>query len=86
MLKCFSVHEVFTDEYLVNLNNTLRWFCRMGRPMTILVAVIIWVAALLIAIPQLLYFITEYLPGEERIICYSVWPDGHTNNSKIEFG
>lgn len=59
---------------------------RMGRPMTILVAVLIWVAALLIAIPQLLYFLTEYLPEEGRIICYSVWPDGHMNNSKIEFG
>jgi len=54
--------------------------------MTILVAVLIWLAALLIAIPQLLYFLTEYLPEEERIICYSVWPDGHMNNSRLEFG
>jgi hypothetical protein len=37
----------------------------MGRPMTILVAVLIWVVAMLIAVPQLLYFTTEYNPGKE---------------------
>jgi hypothetical protein len=38
---------------------------RMGRPMTILVAVLIWVVAMLIAVPQLLYFTTEYNPGAD---------------------
>ena len=37
---------------------------RMGRPMTILVAVLIWVVAMLIAVPQLLYFTTEYNPSK----------------------
>ena len=32
--------------------------------MTILVAVLIWVVAMLIAVPQLLYFTTEYNPGK----------------------
>jgi hypothetical protein len=35
--------------------------------MTILVAVLIWVVAMLIAVPQLLYFTTEYNPGKERL-------------------
>ena len=57
----------------------------MGRPMTILVAVLIWVVAMVIAVPQLLYFTTEYYPEADRIVCISVWPDGRMNESKAEF-
>jgi len=58
----------------------------MGRPLTLLVTALIWMAAMLIAIPQLLYFLTEDLQQENRTICYSIWPDGHMNDSNIEFG
>lgn len=59
---------------------------RMGRPMTILVAVTIWLVAMAIAVPQLLYFTIEYQPQEDRVVCYAIWPDGPTNESKTEFG
>lgn len=57
----------------------------MGRPMTILVAVLIWVVAMVIAVPQLLYFTTEYHPDIDRILCIAIWPDGRMADSKADF-
>jgi hypothetical protein len=57
----------------------------MGRPMTILVAVLIWVFAMIIAVPQLFYFTTEFVPEDDRMICFSIWPDGRMNDSQTEF-
>merc|ERR1719334_1993988 len=37
-----------------------------------------------IAVPQLLYFQTQDNQG--KVICYPVWPDGKTGNSRTEFG
>ena len=50
---------------------------RMGRPMTILMAVLIWVVAMAIAVPQLLYFTTEYNVQMDSITCIAYWPEGH---------
>ena len=49
----------------------------MGRPMTILMAVLIWVVAMAIAVPQLLYFTTEYNVQMDSITCIAYWPEGH---------
>jgi len=59
---------------------------RMGRPMTILVAVGIWIVAMAIAVPQLLYFQT--MEDSDRVICIGFWPDRseETGESKTEFG
>ena len=57
---------------------------RMGRPMTILVAVLIWVVGMVIALPQLLYFTTEKY-DIDKIMCIAVWPDGRMNESTAEF-
>ena len=57
---------------------------RMGRPMTILVAVLIWVVGMVIALPQLLYFTTE-IYDVDKIMCFPVWPDGRMNESTAEF-
>ena len=48
---------------------------RMGRPMTILMAILIWVVGMIIAIPQLLYFTTQYFPDSGTIMCITHWPD-----------
>ena len=56
----------------------------MGRPMTILVAVLIWVVGMVIALPQLLHFTTE-LYGGDKIMCIPIWPDGRMNESTAEF-
>ena len=56
----------------------------MGRPMTILVAVLIWVVGMVIALPQLLYFTTE-IYDVDKIMCFPVWPDGRMNESTAEF-
>ena len=48
----------------------------MGRPMTILMAVLIWVVAMVIAIPQLLYFYTQEYSDTGTVMCLSMWPEG----------
>lgn len=61
---------------------------RMGRRATIAIAVIIWVISIVLSSPNLLYFTTwefELNEDESRIICYSEWPDGPTNNSVLEY-
>ena len=50
----------------------------MGRPMTILVAVLIWIVAMIIAIPEFVFRRT-FLPEETEQAgthCMTDWPDG----------
>ena len=58
---------------------------RMGRPMTILMAVLIWVVAMVIAVPQLLYFYTTGTLKTGTVMCVSMWPDGPSDFWTMEF-
>ena len=57
----------------------------MGRPMTILVAVLIWIVAMIIALPEFIFRETAKFPGSDATHCVSNWPDGAMNQSKGEF-
>ena len=57
----------------------------MGRPMTILVAVMIWIVAMIIALPEFLFRKTAKFDGSDATHCVSRWPDGPMNQSKGEF-
>ncbi|TRY80241.1 hypothetical protein TCAL_12372 [Tigriopus californicus] len=60
---------------------------RMGRPSTVLTALLIWIVSGIIALPQLLYFTTQNMSSEteNRTVCFAIWPDGPTNESSFEF-
>ncbi|KAJ8973787.1 hypothetical protein NQ317_013182 [Molorchus minor] len=61
---------------------------RMGKTVTLLLAVFTWILGIVIGIPSLIYFRTytdTLTDGEERVICYMEWPDGVTNESMQEY-
>ncbi|KAH0815195.1 hypothetical protein GEV33_007596 [Tenebrio molitor] len=61
---------------------------RMGRTVTVLLAVSTWLLGIIIGSPSLMFFRTYTMPykdGEERVICYPEWPDGSTNESMMEY-
>ncbi|CAH1959170.1 unnamed protein product [Acanthoscelides obtectus] len=59
---------------------------RMGRKLTLLVALGTWLIGVLMGIPYLLYFTTYTIEEENnRILCYMEWPDGISNESYQEY-
>ncbi|CAH0559677.1 unnamed protein product [Brassicogethes aeneus] len=61
---------------------------RMGRTVTLVLAMSTWVMGVILGIPSLIYYKTytqPYPDGEERVICYPEWPDGVTNLSMMEY-
>lgn len=61
---------------------------RMGRTVTICLAMSTWLLGIAISSPYLFYYTTYILPyqdGQQRIICYGEWPDGSTNESLLEY-
>ncbi|CAB0020680.1 unnamed protein product, partial [Nesidiocoris tenuis] len=60
---------------------------RMGRRMTLFVAISIWIISTAFSAPMLVFFTTyviEFPNGGSRVICYSEWPDGPSTESKQE--
>lgn len=60
---------------------------RMGKTLTLLLALLTWILGILIGIPSLIFFQTE-TDGSERVICYMKWPDvetGKINESMQEY-
>ncbi|RZB84953.1 7tm 1 domain containing protein, partial [Asbolus verrucosus] len=81
----FSLMSISIDRYMA-IMTPLR--PRMGRTVTVLLAVTTWLLGILIGSPSLIFFRTYTMPykdGEERVICYPEWPDGPTNESMIEY-
>lgn len=61
---------------------------RMGKRTTLGITVCIWLVGILLSLPLIVVFTTfeiSLADGSTRIVCYSEWPDGETNNSVIEY-
>lgn len=61
---------------------------RMGKTVTLCLALTIWLLGVAISSPYLFFYTTYvevYQDGEERVICYGDWPDGETNASMYEY-
>ena len=61
---------------------------RMGKMMTICIAVCIWLVSFLLSLPMVLFATTSaflYNDGNTRVICFLQWPDGETNASYQEY-
>jgi tachykinin receptor 3 len=81
----FSLMSISIDRYMA-IMTPLR--PRMGRTVTVLLAVSTWLLGIIIGSPSLMFFRTYTMPykdGEERVICYPEWPDGSTNESMMEY-
>lgn len=55
---------------------------RMGRRLTLCVAVAIWIVGAILSFPMLIYYKTytqKFDSGEVRIICYGDWPNRDDN-------
>nr|XP_970102.3 PREDICTED: tachykinin-like peptides receptor 99D isoform X2 [Tribolium castaneum] len=81
----FSLMSISIDRYMA-IMTPLR--PRMGRTVTVLLAVTTWLLGVIIGSPSLMFFRTYTMPykdGEERVICYPEWPDGTTNESMMEY-
>ena len=64
----------------------LRPRMRLRRALTIVT--IIWILAILLALPNFLTYTIEtqtYANGDQRVACFPIWPDGPTNQSNIEY-
>ncbi|XP_044762535.1 tachykinin-like peptides receptor 99D [Coccinella septempunctata] len=81
----FSLMSISIDRYMA-IMKPLR--PRMGRTVTLLLAMSTWVVGFIIGLPSWLFYKTYHFSiseTEERIICFSEWPDGVTNESMIEY-
>ncbi|KAF5295075.1 hypothetical protein FQA39_LY13226 [Lamprigera yunnana] len=61
---------------------------RMGRTVTLCLAMCTWLLGVAISSPSLFYYTTyieQYSEEQQRIICYAAWPDGDTNESLQEY-
>ncbi|CAG9839050.1 unnamed protein product [Diabrotica balteata] len=58
---------------------------RMSKKCTLIIILCTWILAVVFAMPQLLFFQTDIIPCTDRISCYSLWPDGSTNSSNLEY-
>ncbi|XP_054262659.1 tachykinin-like peptides receptor 99D [Macrosteles quadrilineatus] len=81
----FTLMAISIDRYMAIIH-PLR--PRMGRRATLAIAIAIWIVASIFSIPQFIFFTTyvqEFPNGDQRIICYSEWPDGPTTESYQEY-
>jgi len=61
---------------------------RMGKMMTICIAIGIWMVSFFLSLPMVLFATTHtflYNNGNTRVICFLQWPDGETNTSYHEY-
>lgn len=60
---------------------------RMGKRTTLAIAAAVWLTAVVLSWPNIMYFTTyrqEIADGQYRVVCYMEWPDGATNESVME--
>nr|XP_050860932.1 tachykinin-like peptides receptor 99D isoform X2 [Vespula vulgaris] len=80
----FTLMAISIDRYMA-IVNPLR--PRMGRRATLCVAVVIWIVGAILSFPMLLFYTTytqNFVNGEVRVICYSVWPDIDDNGLSFQ--
>ncbi|CAG9768769.1 unnamed protein product [Ceutorhynchus assimilis] len=81
----FSLMSISIDRYMAIMTPLKP---RMGRMVTLVLALLTWILGIIIGMPSLLYYKTyrdTYSNGEERVICYPEWPDGISNESLYEY-
>lgn len=57
---------------------------RMGRRVTLCLAMTTWLLGILISWPYLIVYTTAEV-SEERVVCYPEWPDGSSGESMYEY-
>nr|KAF7410918.1 hypothetical protein H0235_013525 [Vespula pensylvanica] len=80
-----DVSMTFVSSLYMAIVNPLR--PRMGRRATLCVAVVIWIVGAILSFPMLLFYTTytqNFVNGEVRVICYSVWPDIDDNGLSFQ--
>nr|BAO01074.1 neuropeptide GPCR A24 [Nilaparvata lugens] len=81
----FTLMAISIDRYMA-IMHPLR--PRMGRRTTLCIAGAIWVVGTILSLPMLIFFTTvvqDFPNGDSRVVCYSEWPDGATNESYQEY-
>jgi tachykinin-like receptor len=81
----FTLMAISIDRYMA-IMNPLRQ--RMGRRMTLCIALGIWVLSIALSLPHLLFFTTYvhvFSDGGYRVVCYAEWPDGSSTQSYQEY-
>ncbi|XP_065199720.1 tachykinin-like peptides receptor 99D isoform X2 [Planococcus citri] len=81
----FTLTAVATDRYIA-IMYPLRPRMRLRKALTIVT--FIWIFGMIAAAPNLVTFtiLTQHFAnGDIRIVCYSEWPDGPTNQSEMEY-
>lgn len=64
----------------------LRPRMRLRKALTIVS--IIWICGMIAAAPNLVTYtilIQDFANGDQRVVCYSEWPDGETTQSELEY-
>lgn len=78
---------IFLDRFrYIAIMYPLRPRMRLRRALTIVA--IIWICSIISAAPNFVTFTitTQYYEnGDQRVVCYGVWPDGETNQSDLEY-
>ncbi|XP_074040996.1 tachykinin-like peptides receptor 99D isoform X2 [Leptinotarsa decemlineata] len=77
----YSLMSISIDRYIAILTPLKP---RMGKTVTLIVALSTWILGTLVGMPDILYFQSNPLNGTDRIVCYMKWPDGKENASKLE--
>ncbi len=75
------------DFRYIAIMHPLRPRMRLRKALVIVSA--IWIFGAIAAGPNLFTFtiVTQnYTSGDQRVVCYSEWPDGITNESQMEYG
>ncbi|XP_072397704.1 tachykinin-like peptides receptor 99D [Diabrotica undecimpunctata] len=78
----FSLMAISIDRYMAIIVPLRR---RMSKKCTLIIILCTWMLAVVFAMPQLLVFQVDIIPCTDRISCYSLWPDGNTNSSNLEY-
>ncbi|XP_056635035.1 tachykinin-like peptides receptor 99D [Diorhabda sublineata] len=78
----FSLMAISIDRYMAIILPLRK---RMSKNCTLIIILWTWILAVLMGMPQVMYFRTEQIPCTGRISCYMLWPDGDTIQSKLEY-
>ncbi|XP_070502684.1 tachykinin-like peptides receptor 99D isoform X2 [Chironomus tepperi] len=80
----FTLMAIAIDRYMAIMNPLKP---RMGKKLTLCIAVLIWIIGIISSCPNFFFFTTFDIPTEDRVVCYAEWPDAdrETNHSIQEY-
>ncbi|KAI1292323.1 Tachykinin-like peptides receptor 86C [Halotydeus destructor] len=80
----FTITATSIDRYIAVVHPLKQ---RMSRKTAVIIILVIWFCASLLALPNLLYSrVVEYKYGQDlRIVCYLHWPDGWAGQSTMDY-